>query len=215
MRLASLTCVSIASILLLTGCTQLGSASSEPAASEATPVPSPTPTIDPGPVELTKEEAGVRYLSLVCQRNALSAQLNDAFVAQEETFFNGGDPDVTAVKAAAAEAMRVSRLSVELLDDPYYTWPEGLSTHLQAIRDAQVGESGMFSDIANATRYEDAYYMTSPGPSSGSAAQEIRYQLGLPVDTTASCVGYETATDTLHAQMIERNEYLASFTDEE
>lgn len=164
---------------------------------------------------MTKEEAGARYLGIVCQRNEAAYRLNDAIVAQEETFFNGGDPDLTEIRAAAAEAMRVSRIVVELFDDSYYIWPEGLDDHLALIRESTMAESTTLSAIANASRFEDAYYAQFTGPDTAASIAEVRYQLGLSADTSASCQGYEAAADVLHTEMLERNDYLASFKSEE
>lgn len=202
-------------ILLLAGCSMSAETAQPQAAQKtATPVPSPTPTIDPGPVVLTKEEAAERYLGLVCQRNVLVFGLNDAFKAQEKTYLNGGSGDVTEVKALSAEALRVNRLAIELIDDPYYTWPSGIDQHLQTIRQSYMSLFSYYDSLANAKSFEDAYYLTAEQGNGATAAQEIRYQLGLPADTSASCKGKETATDLLHAEMIERNEYLATFSEE-
>lgn len=215
MRVSSSAAIGAAILMLLVGCSQTTPNSADPTFSTPSATPSPTPTIDPGPVELTDEEAGIRYLMIICQRNASGTQLAAAFAAQEGTFLNGDEADATAVKAAAAEALRLNRLGTELFDDPYYVWPENVATHVKTLRDYTVAESGTLSQIANAPRYEDAYYAIWPADTTGGAAQEIRYQLGLSPDTTASCVGYETGTDKLHAEMTERNEYLATFEDQE
>lgn len=215
MRLTSIAAIGIISVALLAGCA--ATTPSAPAGAEPTPTssPSPTPTIDPGPITLTTDEASERYLGIVCQRNVVIAQMNEAFDAQEETFLDGGEPDDSAVKAAATEVMRVNSMQIALFDDPYYTWPDGLVDHLKNIRDASMTQSSMFDSIANASSYEVAYYVTAPEtPEATTSAQEIRYQLELSPDTTASCQGHETATDTLHAEMVERNEYLASFAEE-
>ena len=48
----------------------------------ASPSPS-VPALDPGPVVLTVEEAGNRYLDLVCERNLAANTVYQAFVAGE------------------------------------------------------------------------------------------------------------------------------------
>jgi len=174
---------------------------------------SPTPTIDVGPVALSPEDAGVYYLSLVCQGNVASQALNAAFAAGETEFFAGGEPDATAVKAAAVEKGRLTRLFIEMLDDPYYTWPDGVPAQVALLRSAAISELSPYDSMANATQFSDAYYATFPQviPEQSSAPQEIRYQLKLDTDTTASCSGYETALDEIYAEMVDRNEYLAGF----
>lgn len=213
MRPSSFAALGATALLVLTGCAPATTNAAPTPSAEPTVAPSPTPTIDPGPVELDEKAASERYLGIVCQRNAINVQLHDAFVAQEDTFFNGGNPDVSAAKAAAAEGLRVNRLAIELIDDTYYTWPDGVGPHLQAIRTAYLGLASYYDLIVNSTRFEDAYYAERANDeAAAAAAQELRYQLGLPADTTSSCVGHEQAADTLHAEMTERNEYLATFS---
>lgn len=199
-------------MLLLAACSPAEGpdASAETATATASPSPSPTPTIPVGPVTLTTEEAAARYLGIVCQRNVAAKVVQDAIFAQEDAYLNGGG-DVLAIAGPAAEMMRLSRQSVELFDDEYYTWPDGLDEHLAVVRQANLAEVGTLDTIVNAGRVEDAIYATWPSVDSSAAVQEIRYQLGLPGDTTASCSGYETTSDVLKQQMIERTEYLAQF----
>jgi hypothetical protein len=190
-------------IFTLTGC----------AALTPTATPTPSPTIDIGPVELTESEAAERYLDLVCATNQANEALDAAIIAGEPEWLNGGAPDPSAIKAAATESMRLARLAVELIDDEYYIWPGDVGTYLQHIRETFIQDLSLLSAVANVTRFEDAYFMPWPERTSeqASAGQEIRYQLGLDADTTASCVGYETGLEDLHQEMIERAEYLEQF----
>lgn len=216
MRLAQIGAASVLALVLLTGCTAPASTGTEDTQATQAPSPSPTPSIARGPVELTKEEAGERYLGIVCQRNGATERLNQAFVAGEEAYLNGGNPDVAAVKASAAEVLRLNTMQIALLDDPYFTWPDGLDAHLSNVRDASMTQASTFNALVNAATYEDAYNQpVSDDPEGAKSSQEIRYQLELSPDTTASCQGYETATEALHTEMMERNEYLASFGEEE
>lgn len=101
---------------------------------------------------------------------------------------------------------------MEVADDDYFTWPESVAGYLKTVRDSQLAEGSALSSMVNARNYEDAYYADWPDQTEASAAsQEIRYQLGIDPDTAASCVGFETATDDLHKEMTERQEYLRSF----
>ncbi|KJL34382.1 hypothetical protein RS86_00868 [Microbacterium azadirachtae] len=163
---------------------------------------------------LSKEQAADRYLGLVCQRNAANARIGNAFDAQLGAFQSGGTADVTDVKAAAVEAQRVNRLAIELIDDEYFTWPDKVRPQLQILRQSLMAFLSYEDGLVNSSDFASAASQQVPDAEAGAAAaQEIRYQLGLPADTTASCVGKETYTDTLHAAMVERNEYLASFKD--
>ncbi|WP_140403296.1 hypothetical protein [Microbacterium oxydans] len=216
MRLAQIGAVSVLALMVLTGCTAPASTDTADTQASQAPSPSPTPTIDPGPVELSTAEAGERYLGIVCQRNGATERMNQAFIAGEEEYLNGGNPDVAAVKAAAAEVLRLNTMQIALLDDPYFTWPDGLDAHLSNVRDASMTQASTFNALVNAATFEDAYNQpVSDDPEGAKSSQEIRYQLQLSPDTTASCQGYETSAEALHAEMVERNEYLASFGEQE
>jgi len=204
----------IAALVLLSGCSAGVENVAAPTTSpSATPTPSPTPTIDPGPVLMTEEEAAEYYLRLICQSNTAGQALNDAIIAGEEEWLNGGEPDPAAVKSAASTLLGLKRLAIEVMDDDYFTWPGEVGTHVGYIRESFIQESAVISAVANVSRYEDAYYSQFPEqtPEQAGAGQEIRYQLGIDADTTTSCVGYEAELEALHAEMIERNEYLAQF----
>lgn len=181
------------------------------AAPSATNSPEQTaPQVDPGPVELTIEEAGERYLAIVCQTNFANESLSAAFVAGEQEFLNGGEPSVDAIRSAGAEVVRTSRLQIEMFDDDYYIWPEEVAEQLPHLRAASMAELSALQAVANAERFQDAYYMQYPERSAEqqAAPQEIRYQLGLSADTTESCVGFETALDDLKEEMTKRQEAL-------
>ncbi|MGY4856844.1 hypothetical protein [Cryobacterium sp. AP23] len=166
--------------------------------------------IDAGPVELTSDEAGTRYLNIICPQNFGVQALTDAFSAGEDEFRAGGDPDPAAVKASAADRIVTARLVVDFLDAEYFLWPEEVRDQIPLVRDSSVAELSTLDGIVNAVSYEDAYYATWPDfTAAGTAAQEIRYQLGLDADTTASCTGYEGGHDTLTAETTAREALLA------
>lgn len=186
----------------LVGCT----AAADPAA------PSPTPTIDPGPVELSVKEAGERYLHIVCPDNLASGAISQALSAGEAEFFNGGAPDPSAVKTAAVTALDVGRAAAEFLDDDYFTWPEEVAEHIVTIRTITITDLSYLSSVANAATFEDAYYAPYIDDGSGAtASQTIRFELGLDPDTTASCVGYEGGHEILAQERAARDAELAKF----
>lgn len=203
------------SLMLLTGCSASSGTDADGTAATSTPTatPSPTPTIPVGPVTLTDEQAGARYLTAVCQRNLAGITLTSALQAGEDEFINGGAPDVSAVKAAAGAQMEANRAQVSVLDDAYYGWPASVAPHLKSVRDAAVAELSPLSEIVNAPSYEVAYYMSWPDTTEARASsQEIRIQLDLDADTTKSCAGYEAAATEAVAAINARDEYLALFT---
>lgn len=187
-------------LMALSSCTAASDTASAPNSS-ASPPPVVTPTA-PLFVELSKEQAATRYLDLVCSNNAATRELTEAFAAGEDELLNGGDPDPAAAKAAAAKRIGLSRQTLELIDDDFYRWPDGIDEQLAFVRSSYLSELSTLDSMANAASFRDAYYSTFPGPTPEQAAagQEIRYRLGLDVDTVASCVGHEDGTSRLIAE---------------
>ncbi|MCK6079039.1 hypothetical protein KZX37_00230 [Microbacterium sp. EYE_5] len=207
-----------AALLVLTGCTAVGtngagSLSSGAIPSSAASSPSPTPTIDPGPVELSAEEAARRYLAIMCDRNAAVHRVGDAFADQEDAYWAGDATDVAPVNDAAADAQLVGRRTVELIDDSYYVWPEGISEHLKVLRASELADAVILDAWASARSFDEAMQLEWPTSDAAASAQEIRYLLDLPANTDSSCAGFEGAGKKLHSEMLEREEYLAQFAE--
>ena len=192
-------------ILVLSGCT----ATATPAAPAE--VTSTVPAIDPGPVDLTAEQASERYLSIVCPANQGVDPHQAAFVAGEDEYFNGGSPDPAAVKASATELATLTRAAITFLDDDYYVWPSSVSEHIAHIRTSYMGQLTTAEAVANAETYAEAYNTPVPAttPEQDTAGQEIRYQLDISSDTKASCIGYEEGHTKLAAERAEREAALA------
>ncbi|MGW4928268.1 hypothetical protein ACWEOH_03870 [Agromyces sp. NPDC004153] len=198
-------------MLALAACSPSSPSTHAVGSAEASGSATPTPTVDPGPVELTTEEAAARYLNIVCPTNAAANALNAAFRASEEEFLNGGAPDPAGVKAAAQAQMTSRQTEAELFDDDYYEWPESIEPHITTLRDSDVAALGTLSAMVNAPDYETAYYAVWPDQTAPQAsAQEIRFQLGIGADTQATCVGYEGGHDVLVAERREREAALSN-----
>lgn len=199
--------------IALAGCT--ATSTETPQASESSPSPT-VPAIDPGPVTLSVEEAGERYLDIVCPTNAGIAELTAAFDAGEQEFLDGGAPDPAAVKQSATNRVNSTRSAIEHLDDSYFTWPDAVAAQLPHVRSSFMSEVGTLSAMSNAATFEEAYYATwAPRTAEqDTAAQEIRYQLGLPADTVASCSGHEDGHEQLAAERSEREALLAEASTE-
>jgi hypothetical protein len=188
--------------LALTGCV---ANSGSPAGAE--PSTTATPSIDPGPVALSKEAAALRYLDIVCANNISSKALNDAFAAGEEPYLSGSEPDATAVHAAATASVDNHRLAIEQLDDTYFTWPDLVAAQLPHVRSGYMSEMSTLSAMSTATSFKAAYNSLFPAstPEEKTAGQEIRYQLGISADTDATCAGHETGLTALAAEKLERD----------
>lgn len=204
--LALATIGAIAAALSLSGCT---TPSSEQA--PAAPSVSAEPTIDPGPVVLTGEDAATRYLSIVCPINVATRSLNEAYAAGEPEYLAGGAPDVSAVVAAAVVIQEGQRLAIEQLDETYFIWPELVAPQIAHVRSTYMANMAVVTAVALSTSFEEAYQVPAAAqtPEEQAAGQEIRYQLGLSADTDSSCVGYENGLSLLSAEKSERDAALA------
>lgn len=169
-----------------------------------TPTPSPTPT----EVTLSTDDAANRYLALVCDNNAASRKLSEAYEVSYDEFANGGTPDPADVKAAAARMLEYNRMAIALIDDDYFVWPDEVADILPHVRDSFLGALSTLDTITNADSYAVAYYAEWPDPSpeQETAAQEIRYALGLSADTTASCDGHTGQLQGLYDELVKRTE---------
>lgn len=149
----------------------------------------PTPTRDAGPIILTDSDAAVRYLSIVCDNNAAGDALYAAFTAGEAVYLDGGTPDLASLKSAASASLDLNRSAIELLEDEYFAWPENVAEHITFVRQGYMAGLSQLDGIINAATFEEAYGTPSPvlTPEQDAAGQEVRYQLGLDADTTASC----------------------------
>lgn len=196
----------LAAAIALSGCSApaLESAASEPEASTA-------PTVAPGPVALTMEEAATRYLSIVCPINSASSTLYDAYKVGESEYLGGGNPDASAVIAAAIVIRDKQRLAIEQLDDKYFTWPELVAPQIPHIRSGYMANMAVVTSISLSDSFAAAYKVPAAEqtPEEKSAAQEIRYQLAISADTVASCVGYEDGLSVLVEEKAERDAALA------
>lgn len=181
--------VGVATATLLAGCTgsatDAGSSSAPPtsASPSATPTPSTTPTPTPtptptGPVELTIEEAGDRFLTYVCASNAAINKYN-ASVDKFDAYSGASDsPHPKTVKAArrAAEAYVAS---AQAFVDPGYVWPESVQKDITIMATNQYEVASIYNSIADAKTWSDADSFPS-GNKFSRAASAVRLALGLP-----------------------------------
>lgn len=200
--------VPVVLLLALAGCSAgVSSSKSDPGVAAE---PTPTPSVDRGPVELTVEEAAERYLSIICDRNATAAAVSDGYLRWEDVYLAGGDPGVQEAAALSEAAMIAARNSVVLFDDEYYVWPEDVQEHIATVRDANLAEVGPYDTIMNSNSYEQVRLVTFPdGAEGGNAAQEVRLALGISADTSTSCEGYVGGQVNLLAEKDEREAALA------
>lgn len=187
-------------LLALSGCTA-PAAPGDPA--KTTPT---VPAVDPGPVELSADEASERYLSIVCPANFGAKEYNAAFKAGEDEYLNGGAPDPTAVRNASTKHAELARAAVGFLDDEYFVWPSKVGEQIPHVRASYMGQLTSSQAAANAGTYEEAYNtpLAATTPEQDNSGQEIRLQLDLPSDTMASCVGFEDGHINLAQERTER-----------
>ena len=197
--------LSAVSALLLTGCAE----STEQPAQTPAPVvsaeatPAPTPTVDPGPVTLTIEEARNRYLQIVCPPNFMAGELTAVQSPLDEQWFAGQNPDVTVLHDVVLRQIDARRAAIKLFDDDYFVWPGESGVIAERIRASYVGSLAGLDQMSRATKYSELTEIQWPDPDA-TAGQEMRLELDLPVDTAGSCTGFEDGHEVLLAEQAER-----------
>ena len=178
--------VGVATATLLAGCTgsgtDAGSSSAPPptsASPSATPTPRVTPTPTPtGPVELTIEEAGDRFLTYVCASNAANDKYN-ATVDKFDAFSGSSDtPHPKTVKAAQRGAKAYEE-TAQTLADPDHVWPENVRKDITTVANGIYEQSAWFASIAEARTWDDVNSLRGSGKRV-RAATAVRLALGLP-----------------------------------
>jgi hypothetical protein len=151
-------------------------------------------------VELTTEQAADRYLDVVCPTNELTDALGAVFQAGYDEHTAGGSPDVTPIREAASALLDSYRIQVELLDDEGYAWPEEVVDLIDVIQDADFLMLTSLSKLKSAEDFDAAFNTPAPDlTEAATAAQKIRYELGIDPDTYESCVGHEDGHERLTA----------------
>lgn len=148
------------SIVILAGCSSGSTESTEPSSAATSAAQTTT---------LTKEEAGKRYLALVCPNNALLEEFKKGLT----TLTLNADKKALATKLAASEA----GLSRELTD-PAYTWPSNVAEPIADFAAATYAQSAQFTAAAKSGKV--TAFRESTGEEVAAAGAKIRLQLGLP-----------------------------------
>ena len=178
----------IATATLLAGCTgsatDAGSSSAPPptsASTSATPTPSVTPTPTPtptGPVELTIEEAGDRFLTYVCASNAsidVYSRARDKFDAYTSS---DAEPH-PKTKKAAQKAADAHSAAARGLSDAGFLWPESVRNKVTTVATGIFEEAAFYSSVVEAKTWSDTDSRPRGGKTS-RAASAVRLTLGLP-----------------------------------
>lgn len=182
----------LAAATLLAGCTgsatDAGSSSAPPptpVSSSATPTPTPsatptpTPTPTPtGPVELTIEEAGERYLTYVCVSNAANDKYFDT-QDKYDAYASDSDSPHPKTRKAAQRGAEAYSTTAQALADPEYVWPESVQKDVAAVANYVYEQSAWFSSIAEADTWSDVSTLRGSGKMA-RAATSLRLTLGLP-----------------------------------
>lgn len=168
--------VAFAAALAVGGCSSGSPASSTPEeAVSATPTPTPT--------AMSSEEAGKFYLAAVCPRNVQGDKMLAVF--QTEPF------DVEVAKAEASALRDTYRSTIETLSDVKVVWPDAVKSDVVALTEGMYEDLGVAQHLANQTT-DTGFFAVWNGwetpPEHAALAQKIRLKLGLPADTSTSCV---------------------------
>lgn len=160
--------------------TSVASASASSSAAptpSSTPSPTPTPTAT-GPVELTVDEAGERYLEFVCVSNAAK----DKFSQVQQRL----DPNTYSDTSIAAKIKKVSQQTADIvaasaqgLSDPSFVWPQAVQEDMQKVGADLYEQSAWYASVADSETWADVDTYRGSAKSS-RAASAVRLALGLP-----------------------------------
>lgn len=141
----------------------------------ATPTPRPTPT---GPVELTIEEAGERYLTYICASNAsidVYSRARDKF----DLYTSSDEEPHPKTKRAAQKAADALTAAAQGLSDAGYLWPEAVRNKVALLATDAFESAAVYLSIAEAETWSDAESFGRGGKAE-RAASTVRLALGLP-----------------------------------
>lgn len=172
----------------LTGCVNTDSKAEPAAASD------PTPDTEQGPVELTIEEAGVRYLQIVCPANIAAGVWEETYAAVAAQ-----EMDMPALREATVNNADVDVVVLSLLNDERYVWPAEAAAFIEEIRVSYEEELDALIAAVPAESLAEVDAVAWPDYSSLPVV-ELRNVLGLDADTSASCIGYENGHEVLSAE---------------
>ena len=148
----------------------LGACSSgteQEATTAALPSVSASPT---GPVVLTTEQAGERYLKYICRSNEALDRLNKSGFEQIFIGETLSPDEVAALKNLA----RVDQKSARALQDPDYVWPDAVQKPVERVAVQLYEQSAEALDIAKSG---EASVLNS---GTGKSATLVRLKLDLP-----------------------------------
>lgn len=132
---------------------------------------------------MSKEEAGDRYLEIMCPANFASEILDNAVQAQ----------DLAAINAAAEMRIEAVRLAATQLTASDARWPSEVSPDdTEAISDYFMASISTLESLKSATTLPETLVIYPDGTEFQAAAQTIRLELGLSSDVVASCADYES-----------------------
>ncbi|WP_175558563.1 hypothetical protein [Arthrobacter sp. ok362] len=173
------TCAVLAlAALALAGCSgggQATAAATESATTTASPTPAPSPTI------MANDEAGKKYMSIVCPTNTAIDQLNKAVEAQP---FN-----VKASTTAAAAARDSYRKQIEAFSDEKVLWPATVKADIAKMAEETYSDLTGAANLASQTTESNFNAAWNAWTSSTATvtAQKVRLKLGLSSDAMGSC----------------------------
>lgn len=126
---------------------------------------------------MSTEEAGERYLEIICPANAASEVLSAAYDAQ----------DLEAIKAAAAVRIDAIRLAANQFTADDAGWPTEVSPDdIEAISDYFMASVSGLEAVKDATALSETLVRAPDATEFQTATQTIRLTLGLPSDTTCA-----------------------------
>lgn len=162
--------------------TAASSASAFASPSTQTPSGSPTPTLTPTetrPTELSLEEAGQRYLDVVCPGNAWRDKYRQVAQKFEPDFVSDGDPLSAKTKRAASKAATSLTQTAQLLVQADQVWPPSIRKEIELVAAGIYEDASWYQNVASANTWGDVPNFPK-GAKADRAASTVRLTLGLP-----------------------------------
>lgn len=158
--------VAVGCLGMLTACGG-GETASTAQSGSASPSVSASPT---GPVVMTVEQAGARYMTLICSSN----EAMDRFYATDYQYAALGAPLSEEARKAARKYAKANAVAARKMADPEYIWPESVAPMVKKVA------AGLYEDSASVSAMLEDNEVALIDSGSMKPATRVRLELGLP-----------------------------------
>lgn len=142
--------------------------------------PSPSSTVssaDPEPTIMTKKQAGIYYMTVVCPSNKSMYALWDRITGKYEY-----EVDIAKFKAAARAHAKLVRESAAALQNPPLKWPKNVQRDALAVSKSDLARVTYYNRMGQVSSWSELVSLSNEPAAKGDnrSAEQIRLTLGLP-----------------------------------